>query len=321
MGIGLKTVQAALVGAAVMFAGFAQAEFKGLEIIAPGGPGSGQDQAARAMVDAMTADKIATDISVTNIAGGGGMIALSQFLTTKANNGHAILTQGVGHVIFPIVNKTPVSLSDVKPIALIAGEYEIMVVPADSDIKTVADIMAKYKENPATFIWAGGSAGSTENLFYGLLVKAAGLDPRKINFLPHSNTGEVITTVLGKHAQVGGGGYQDFAAQVEAGKLRVIAVAAPERLPGINAPTLKEGGIDIEFANWRGVSGHKSLTDEQTKELTQVFKAMVEGPRWQAILKERGWLNLFKPGAEYEAFLKNEQSRASAMLGELGLIK
>jgi putative tricarboxylic transport membrane protein len=321
MSIRLKTVRAAFLSAAVMFAGVAHAEFKGLEIIAPGGPGSGQDQAARAMVDALTADKIASDISVTNIPGGGGMIALSQFLTTKANDNHAILTQGVGHVIFPIVNKTPVSLSDVKPIALLAGEYEVMVVPADSDIKTVADVMAKFKENPAGFIWAGGSAGSTENLFYGLLVKAAGLDPRKINFLPHSNTGEIITAVLGKHAHVGGGGYQDFAAQVEAGKMRIIAVAAPERLPGIDAPTLKEGGIAIEFANWRGVSGHKSLTDEQAKELTDVFDAMVKGPRWQAILKDRGWLNMYKPGAEYAAFLKNEQDRASAMLGELGLIK
>jgi len=314
-----KILFAAALTSAAIFAAPAFAEFKGLEFIAPGGPGSGQDQAARAMADALTKDKIASNVQVLNIPGGGGMIAVSQFVTSKQGNGHAVLTQGFGHVAFPIVNKSPISLDDVKPLALLAGEYEIMVVPADSDIKSIEDLIAKFKADPGKVIWAGGGAGSTENIFYGLIAKHVGMDPKKVNFLPHSNSGEVIISVLGKQAHVGGGGYQDFASQVEAGKLRVIAVASPERLPGIDAPTLKEKGIDVELANWRGVSVHKSLTDKQTAEVAAVFDQMVKSPRWQQIMKERGWLDLYKPADEYAVFLKGEQDKVRGILVELGI--
>ncbi|MBS7543825.1 Bug family tripartite tricarboxylate transporter substrate binding protein [Ancylobacter oerskovii] len=308
----------AMTGVAI-FAAPAVAEFKGLEIIAPGGPGSGQDQAARAMADALAKDRLASNVQVVNIPGGGGMIALSQFVTSKENNNHAVLTQGFGHVIFPISNKSPVSLADVKPLALLAGEYEVMVVPADSPLKSIDDVIARFKADPGKFIWGGGSAGSTENIFYALIAKQVGMDPKKVNFLPHANTGEIITSVLGKQVNVGGGGYQDFAPQIEAGKLRIIAVASPERLPGIDAPTLKEKGIDVVLANWRGVSVHKSLTDKQTAEVAAVFDQMVKSPRWQQIMKERGWLDLYKPSADYAVFLEGEQKKVREILVELGL--
>ena len=121
------------------------------------------------------------------------------------------------------------------------------------------------------------------------------MEPRQVNFIPHPNTGEVVISALNGQATVVGGGLQDFLTQVETGKMRVLAVAAPERLPGLEAPTLKELGYDVVFANWRGVSVHKSLDDAQAGAIATLIEAMVKSPKWHEILEDRGWLDLYLP--------------------------
>src|SRR5215213_5680470 len=144
------------------------AEIGRMEFLVPGGPGSGQDQAARAFEEALKKENLVTGTQVTHYAGGGGMIAISQFLTTKAGNSNAVVTQGAGHLSFPLSNKTPVSLRDVTPLARLAGEYELLVVRSDSEFKTIDDLVTKYKANPASITWGAGARGSTDHIFYAM---------------------------------------------------------------------------------------------------------------------------------------------------------
>jgi putative tricarboxylic transport membrane protein len=295
------------------------AEFGRLEFLVPGGPGSGQDQAARAFEEALKTENLVSGTQVTHFAGGGGMIAVSQFLTTKKGNGNAVLTQGAGHLSFPLSNKTPVSLRDVTPLARLAGEYELMVVRSDSEFKTVDDLMAKYKANPPSITWGAGARGSTDHIFYAMISKAVGIPAQKLNFIPHTNTGEIVAAVLGGHVQVGAGGYQDFLPQIEAGKIRVLAVGSPERLKGIDAPTLKERGIDVVVTNWRGVSAHPSLSEAELDKLSDVFDKMVQSPTWKKMLVDRGWNDLYLKRKEYAAFMRDEEARVGAILKDLGM--
>lgn len=296
------------------------AQVSRLEFVVPGGPGSGLDQAARAFEEALKAEKLVTGTQVTHIAGGGGMTAISQFVTSKSGNPNAVLANGAGGLIFPLSNKSPVSYKSVKPIARIAGEYEILVVRTESEFKTVDDLIAKYKANPPAMTWGAGSRGSTDHIFYALISKAVGIEPKRLNFIPHTNTGEIVAAVLGGHVAVGGGGYQDFAPQIEAGKIRVLAVAAPERLKGIDAPTLKEKGLDVIVTNWRGVSAHPSLSDADLDKLSDLFGKMSKSPAWQKILAERGWNDLYLDRKGYEAFQRQEEARMSNVLSELGML-
>ena len=291
-----------------------------LDVTVPGGPGSGLDQAARGVEDALKAENLAGAIRIANVTGGGGMIALSQFVTTKEANKTAVVFQGAGTVFFPLTNKTQVSLADVRPLARLAGEYEVMAVRKESDVKDFKDLMARFKANPGSVAWGGGSPGSTENIFFARLAKVAGLQPRQVNFIPHPNTGEVVISALNGQATVVGGGLQDFITQVEAGKLRIIAVASPERLQGIDAPTLKELGYDIVFANWRGVSVHKSLDDTSAKVLSDLFRTMVGSPRWKKILVDRGWLDLYLGEKDYQAFIAEETRIAKEIIADLGIV-
>lgn len=294
-------------------------QFGRMEFIVPGGPGSGQDQAARAFEEALKAENLVTGTQVTHYAGGGGMIAVSQFLSTKKGNGNAVVTQGAGHLSFPLSNKTPVSLRDVTPLARLAGEYELMVVRSDSEFKTIDDLVAKYKANPASITWGAGARGSTDHIFYAMISKAVGIPAQKLNFIPHTNTGEIVAAVLGGHVQVGAGGYQDFLPQIEAGKMRVIAVGSPERLKGIDAPTLKEKGIDVVLTNWRGVSAHPSLSEAELDKLSDVFDKMAKSPTWKKMLVDRGWNDLYLRRKEYAAFMRDEEGRVGAILKDLGM--
>ena len=290
-----------------------------LDVTVPGGPGSGLDQVARAIEDAVRHDHLAPAVRVNNVPGGGGMVAISQFVTSKRGNAQAVVVQGAGTVFFPLTNKTPVSLADVRPLARLAGEYEVIVVRADSPIRSFQDLIQRFKSDPGSIAWGGGSPGSTENIFFARIAKIAGVDLKRLNFIPHPNTGEVVISALSGQVSLVGGGMQDFITQVEAGKMRLLAVAAPERLPGLEAPTLREMGYDIIFANWRGVSVHPSLTEEQAKGLSEFFAKLVQSPRWQQIMKDRGWLDLYMPEAEYQAFIKEEARQAREILSELGM--
>ena len=294
-------------------------EFGRLEMIVPGGPGSGQDQAARAFEEAMKAEKLISGAQIIHYAGGGGMIAVSQFLTSKAGNGNAVVTQGAGHLSFPLSNKTPVSLNDVIPLARLAGEYELLVVRSNSEYKTVEDLIAKYKANPSSITWGAGSTGSTDHIFYALISKAAGIDPKKLNYIPHANTGDIVAAVLGGHVAVGAGGYQDFAPQVQAGRMRVLAVGSPERLKGIDAPTLREKGLDVVYTNWRAVSAHPSLSVAQLDRLSALFEKMAKSKTWQKMLVDKGWTDLYLDRKGYAEFMKSEQQRVGAILEELGM--
>ena len=295
------------------------AQYGRMEFIVPGGPGSGQDQAARAFEEALKKENLVTGTQVTHYAGGGGMIAVSQFLTTKAGNSNAVVTQGAGHLSFPLSNKTPVSLRDVTPLARIAGEYELLVVRSDSEFKTIDDLVAKYKANPPAITWGAGARGSTDHIFYAMISKAVGVPAQKLNFIPHTNTGEIVAAVLGGHVQVGAGGYQDFAPQIEAGKIRVLAVGSAERLKGIDAPTLKEKGIDVVLTNWRGVSAHPSLSEAELDKMSDVFDKMVKSPTWQKMLVDRGWNDLYLKRKDYAAFMRAEEERVGAILKDLGM--
>ena len=153
-----------------------------------------------------------------------------------------------------IANQSPVSLADVTPLARLTGEYEGIVVPASSEIKTIGELVDKLKADPGAVSWAGGSAGGVDHIVVGQIAQAAGVDPTKINYIPYSGGGEALAAILGGQVTAGVSGTGEWKAQIDAGELRLLAVTSAERLEGFDAPTLKESGLDVETQNWRMVA-------------------------------------------------------------------
>jgi putative tricarboxylic transport membrane protein len=313
----MATAMACALAAAVP----AQAEIAGLEIVAPANPGGGWDQTARAMQAALQQAGLASGVQVTNVPGAGGTIGLAQFVTSKKRKGDAMLVGGLVMVGAILTNKAPVSLDDVTPLARLTGEYELIVVPADSPIKSMSDLVEKLKADPGSVSWAGGSAGGTDHILAGLIAKAAGVDPTKVNYIAHSGGGEALSAILGGHVTAGISGYEEFAPQIQAGKLRGIAISSDERLPGIDMPTIKEQGLDVSLVNWRGVVAPAGIRDRDKKALSEAVAQMVESPAWQDTLKKRGWLNMYQPADEFAAFLKEDREKVESTLKAIGLVQ
>ncbi|MET0527710.1 MAG: tripartite tricarboxylate transporter substrate-binding protein [Microvirga sp.] len=308
---------AASAGLLPAFPALAQ-DIKGMKIIAPAGPGGGYDQLARAIQEIMTGEKLATSVQVLNVPGAGGTVGLAQFVNSKERD-PALMVAGLGLVGATFINKSPVSLEQTTPLARLQGEYQPLFVAADSPIKSVGDLMTKFKENPGSVSWGGFAHGSPDHLLSGLVVKAAGGDVKKMNYIPVGTGGEMLPLVMSGKVTVATGGLNEVAGQFKAGKLRPIGISSPERLPGVDIPTFREQGIDATLVNWRGVMAPASISAEDKKSLEAAVAKLVQSDRWKKLLQEREWVDLYMPSDKFAAFLKDEQTRIAALLKELGL--
>ncbi len=290
-------------------------------IMAPAAPGGGWDQTARAMQEALTAEGVSGNVQVTNVPGAGGTIGLAQFVQEANGDPSKLIVGGYVMVGAILTNKSPVTLADVTPIARLTGEYEVIVVPAASDIQDLAGLVEKLKADPGAVSWAGGSAGGTDHITAGLVAKAVGVDPTKVNYVAFSGGGEALAAVLGNQVTVGISGYGEFQAQVEAGALRVIGVSAPERIAIVDAPTFTEGGVDVVVQNWRMVAAGPGLSAEQTAAITADIEKMVNSAAWKTTLETKGWINTWLAGDEFKTQLAAEIAATEAILKEIGLVQ
>ena len=248
-------------------------------IMAPAAPGGGWDQTARTMQTVLQEEGISGNVQVYNVPGAGGTIGLAQFVNQSNGNPEELIVGGYVMVGAILTNASPVDLTMVTPIARLTGEQEAIVVPAASDIQTMADLVAKLKADPGAVSWGGGSAGGADHILAGLIAKAVGVDPTKVNYIAFSGGGEALAAILGGQVTAGISGYGEFASQVEAGALRVLAVSGEERLAGVDAPTLKEAGVDVALENWRMVAAAPGITDEQKAAITADIEKMATSER------------------------------------------
>jgi putative tricarboxylic transport membrane protein len=304
--------------AALLAGPAAAADYK---IMAPAAPGGGWDQTARSMQSALQDEKISESVQVTNVPGAGGTIGLAQFVNQTNGDPTQLIVGGYVMVGAILTNKSPVTLDQVTPIARLTGEYEAIVVPAASEIKDMAGLVEKLKADPGSVSWGGGSAGGTDHITAGLIAKAVGVDPTKVNYIAFSGGGEALAAILGNQVTVGISGYSEFAEQVKAGTLRIIGISSDEKVAGIDAPTFKEGGVDVSIQNWRMVAAAPGITDEQKHAIVADVDKLVQSASWQKTLADKGWANTYLAGDAFAEQLKKDTEATSAILKDIGLVQ
>ncbi|MFI6815433.1 tripartite tricarboxylate transporter substrate binding protein [Nonomuraea sp. NPDC050328] len=290
-----------------------------LRIMAPAAPGGGWDQTSRTAEQAIKSVAPDRKVEVFNVNGAGGTIGLAQ-LAGEKGNGNMLMTMGLVMVGAIEQNKSKVTLAETTPIAKLTEEYEIVVVPAESPLKTMADLAAAWKADPAKVSVAGGSAGGTDHIAAGLMAKAAGVDPKQVNYIAHSGGGEALNALLGNKVSIGISGVGEFAEHVKSGKLRALGVTSPERLPNLDAPTVKEGGLDVVLANWRGMVAPGGLSDADKKALIDLVTKMHDSKAWKDAVAKNGWIDAFQAGEPFAQFLTAEQTRIKGVIAEMGLV-
>lgn len=290
-----------------------------LQLFVPANPGGGWDQTARVMDAVMRQEGLIGSSIITNAGGAGGTVGLPQFIGQYDGDGAALMTGGMVMIGAIITNNSPVDLTMTTPIARLTGEYITIVVPAASDIQNLGDLVEKLKADVGSVSWAGGGAGGSDHILAGLLAQEVGVDPVALSWVAFAGGGEALAALLGNQVTCGVSGWGEFAEQVSAGALRAIAISAPERVPGIDVPTIIEQGHDVELLNWRGVFGAPNITDEDRAALIELVTTLDASEAWQTALSERSWDRLFLAGDDFEVYLAEDINRIKETLASLGL--
>lgn len=291
-----------------------------LNMFIPAAPGGGWDGTGRTIEIAMRTDNIVKEFKFENVGGAGGAVGLPRFLTRKGQ-GDTMMVAGMVMVGALIAANSPLKLADTTPLARLTDEYLAVVVPAGSPHKTLADLITAFKADPGKTSWAGGSAGGTDHILAGMIAKTVGVDPKRVTYVAYAGGGPALAALLGNQVTAGISGYSEFAEQIKAGKLRILGISSAARLPGIDAPTLKEQNVDVVLGNWRGVFGAPGISADQQKALLGLIERMLAGPTWKAEVEKKGWTQSYLSGSDFQKFIADETTRIGAILADLDLKK
>ncbi|NUK00143.1 tripartite tricarboxylate transporter substrate binding protein [Streptomyces lunaelactis] len=294
-------------------------QIPGLRVMVPNTPGGGYDITARTAAKNAEDAELTHNIEVFNLPGAGGTVGLTR-LVGEHGNGRLAMSMGLGVVGAVHTNKSPRTLADTTPIARLTEEQDIVVVSKDSPYKSIKDLLAAWKKDPGKLPVGGGSSpGGPDHLAPMLMAQAAGIAPKTVNYIPFDGGGELLASILGNKVAFGVSGVGEYLDQIKAGELRLLAVTGPERVPGLDAPTLREAGLDTDFTNWRGVVAPPGLSDAERDKLVGLFQGLHDSPQWKESLKKNGWDDAFLTGDTFGDFLDEQDKSVDSVLKELGL--
>ena len=290
-----------------------------LKMMIPANPGGGWDTTGRALGKALQ-EAGAASVSYDNKGGAAGAIGLAQFVSGSKGDPNALMVMGAVMLGGIITGKPPVTITQATPLARLTSEYNVFVVPAESPFKNMKDVVAALKKDPGSVKWGGGSRGSTEHIAAAMLAREVGVDPSKINYVAFRGGGEATAAILGGNVTVGGSGYSEFQQYIEAGKMKPIAITSGARLKGLNIPTMKEQGYNVEIGNWRGVYGAPGITADQRKALTDVIVKATKTKTWAEAMEKNNWTAALLTGKEFEEFVDREFASLRATMVKAGMV-
>jgi putative tricarboxylic transport membrane protein len=297
------------------------------ECIAPANAGGGWDFTCRQVGKTLQDLKlIPGTMQVSNMAGGSGGVAFA-FVTGKRDSDNNLIVAASSATSTRLAQGAfpGASAEQVKWIASVGADYGVIAVAKDSPINTLPELMDKLKADPSSLAFAGGSAvGGWDHLKVLMAAKKAGFDDvRKVKYVAFEGGGEAITQLLGGNVQVFSGDASEAKGFVDSGDIKVIAVLAPDRMPGDfgKFPTAKEQGIDVVGANWRGFYGPGNMSDEAYDYWVKSIATLYASPEWKATMEANGLAPLDLQGAEFTEFVHKSIADIEGLSKEIGLIK
>lgn len=325
--MGVRTAAAAaVVAAALTFDAGAQTwkPERTVEIISATAAGGAVDRANRT-VQRIWQEKKIVDVStaVVNKPGGGNTIAW-HYINTHAGDGHYVSIAPYTLLTNKIVGTSPLTWSDFTPLALLFNEYITVSVRADSPIRTAADLVERLKKDPSSLsIAVASTLGNHIHVGTAKPLKAAGVDVKRLKVVAFKSSGESITNLLGGHIDVVSSTTSNVIGQLQAGKIRVLAITSAKRLPGVMAsvPTWAEQGVKGTFFAAQGAIGPKGLNAAQVAFWEDAFRKLSQTPEWNKELADSYWESNFQGTRDTAKFYENQASEMREILTELGLAK
>lgn len=297
---------------------------RNVELVVPNPPGGSNDKTARTIERVWTMNKlISSTLSIVNRSGGGGSIAYT-YVSQQVGNPHFLVVAGPAMLTNHITGASALHHTDLTAVASLFNDYTVFAVNADSSIKTGKDLVARLRKDPKSVtIGFSPLLGSHNHIAAGLLMKTIGGNARDLKVVAYKGSADAIPNLMGGHIDLVTTAAGNVAGHVAAGRLRVVAVTANQRLPGALAevPTWKEQGVDYVFGAWRSIFAPKGLTREQVAYWEGALKKATEAPEWKADLEKNLWADAFLGSEAFRKDLDSDYKEMRAVLVDLGLAK
>ncbi len=297
---------------------------KPMEFVAPSGAGGGWDTTIRMVAKALQDEKIVSvPMPITNRTGGGGGVNLA-YMQTKRGADDLISVYSPPLLFIKLNGTSKYGYTDTTPIARLIADYGVFYVSKNSKYKTMQEVLEAIKKDPTSVKIGGTSAaGSMDHIVFLYVAKAYGIkDLRKIQYIAfQDSTGP--TQLMGGFIDVFSSDIASLRGLVESGDVRVLGITSATRIgSGLIAtyPTLKEQGIDVEFANWRGLFGPPGMPDYAVKYWRDAIARMSQSASWKKIMGEQAWTPAYMDQPEFKAFLDKTNDEYKAIFEELGIL-
>lgn len=293
-----------------------------VEIVAPSGPGGGNDATARTLQQILKDTGVLTDTVVVNKEGGGGAVAYA-YTHSKPGDGHVITVARTGLQSNHVIGRSPISSADLTALGMVTDDTQVIAVRADSPIKTVGDMVEKLKADPKSIsIALGSSRGSTTEFVAAKIAKLAGINPADLRAVAFDGGKESVTNLLGGHVDMVVIGINNVLEFHKSGEARIIAVTTakrPNSLPDI--PTIGEQGFDVVQGAWTAIVAPPGLSEEQIAYWEKTLEEATKHPLWKE-MNDRKFVDYWFMGpADAKAYLAADYAEVKELLTDLGMAK
>lgn len=301
-----------------------QAEPKRPECIAPAKPGGGFDITCKlAQVGLKDAGLLKQPMRVTYMPGGIGAVAYNAVVAQRPDDPGTITAWSSGSLLNLAQGKFGrYDEKAVRWLAAIGTDYGAITVREDSPLRTFDDLVQALKRDPSNLvIGAGGTIGSQDWMQAALIAQCTNVNPQKLRYVAFEGGGEPMTALLGGHVQLITSGIGESTAQLEAGKVRVLAVMSDQRLPGklADIPTVKESGCDASWPIVRGFYMGPEVSDENYNWWKQQFDVLLASEAFTQQREQRDLLPMAMTGEELQTFVYKQVDQFKSLAGEFGL--
>jgi putative tricarboxylic transport membrane protein len=276
------------------------------------------DRIAKTIGTALKAEELVKDYSAKNFTGNSGTLALSTFQAYK----NRLATSFIGSLSLIngiITTKSTLKLSDSKAIAQLVQEYEAIAVPSGSKYTTIDQLVNDLKANPKSVTFIGGVAGGVDHVFMAKFLNAIQVDPLAAKYLQQTSGFDVVTKTLSDKSYVALSTSGDFVAQVNAGKLRVLGIASPEKVKWLKAKTLKAQYIDVVYGNWYGIFLPPLYSEPQTNNFIHLLDVLHNSHIWLKTLEDNYWSEGYVGQKDFVAQIEAQSAEAKSIISLLGL--
>ncbi len=315
----LGLLVALLVGCATLDPAGAQPTYpnRSIRVVIPFGPGGFADITMR-LVGQKLSERTNQQVVIENRPSAGGIIAANA-VTSAQPDGYTLFVFSSGIALSKSLLKTmpfdPVTAF--SPISTMALFDLLLLVKADSPMRTVKDALGTARSDPSKFNIGTINPGSTQNVTAELLRAATGIP---MTIVPHRNTAEVLTSLLRGDTQIGVESYAALKSPIDAGQIRAIAASGDKRSPmQPNVPTLKEGGIDAQVVGWNSLVAPANTPKEIIAFLSGHVRTIVESPDFKQRMIDLGGEPKASTPEELDARLKSDIDMWAAVVKRAGL--